>query len=446
MRHVIMVLLLLLLYEGFYLLPQRFVELIPGSFRLLDATFFILMFFFFLSIQSIFRSIHRFGEESLLVLTACALVLLSPLMAYIFFGQPYYRGLLLMRHNLTYLTFFIFVLCIRSREDLGRLLNLLTLLVGVYVVILLITKYFPDLGLIHLPYGYFIGGGKIRFGEFRLFFPYGDITVLFFCITLARLLYAPKTDSRGRKVLEVGLVLLVTHAILSTYTRILVFSLLAVTAFALFTSKRPLLRYFATFLVLLFIFIQVVAMAASGKGVSFIEDSAIGKMIFQESSLAPEEGREFQFWMYMKNFLKSPLVGVGNIASGKLDYEANPYMIAYRKYGLFNTTDLGYPKILAEQGLLGLAWVVWFYTYLYRRTRQTLTEALKWGDEPAAEAVARGLKYFLIYLIISGFTLPHFVYISGIPAIVLTLAFMAVTRESLQLRIASLAPVSLAGP
>lgn len=141
--------------------------------------------------------------------------------------------------------------------------------------------------------------------------------------------------------------------------------------------------------------------------------------------------------MYVNNFLKSPLTGVGTLAMGVTE----TFSRSFRKYGFFNATDLGYPKIAGEYGLVGLAWVVWFYSYVYRRSRQTLTQALALGNAPEAEAVARGLRYFLIYLVISGFTLPHFVTLDGIPAIVLTLAFMAVTRESLQLRTAAVITV-----
>jgi hypothetical protein len=142
----------------------------------------------------------------------------------------------------------------------------------------------------------------------------------------------------------------------------------------------------------------------------------------------------FQVSMYMNNFVKSPLTGVGNISSGTTDDEG---IRTYRKYGLVNTSDIGYLKVAAESGMVGIAWVAWFYSYLYRRSKQTLKKALALGGEPMAETVAHGLRYFLIYLAISGLTLPHFVLGRRIPAIVLALAIMAVTRESLRLRISA---------
>jgi hypothetical protein len=171
----------------------------------------------------------------------------------------------------------------------------------------------------------------------------------------------------------------------------------------------------------------------SGRGISFIEDSKLGKIVMLSNKLPPETERMFQVSMYLKHFIKSPLTGVGNLRSGKTHDEAQR---TYRKYGFWNAVDIGYLKMAAENGMVGMVWVVWLYSYLYRRSKQTLKKALALGDEPIAEAVARGLRYFLIYLAISGLTLPNFVVPDGIPTIVLVLAIMAVTRESLRLRTA----------
>ena len=135
--------------------------------------------------------------------------------------------------------------------------------------------------------------------------------------------------------------------------------------------------------------------------------------------------------MFMNHFIKSPLTGVGNINSGATSEER---IRTYQKVGYFNGVDIGYLKVAADNGMVGMAWVIWFFSYMYRRSKQTLKKALALGDEPMAEAVARGLRYFLIYLAISGLTLPHFVRFERIPAIVLALAIMAVTHESLRLR------------
>ncbi len=434
-RNLLVVLLLFILHEGFYLLPEKFV-VIPGTFRMIDGIFVILPLFFLFAFPSALRLFHRFGEETLLVLAACAMVLLSPLMALFFFGQPYETGLMLMRHNLAYLVFFIFVFLMGPLDRVEQLLRLLTFLVGAYVVILVLTKYNHRLDLIQYREGYYddTGGGFTRFGESRLFFPYANLPILLYCISLGRLLRTPAMGgSLRKKIPDLGFVLLVLYAVLATYTRILVFSLLVVTGYALLTSKRRSLRNAAMVLAVLVIGFEVLAVAA-GSRISFLENSRLGRMALQSGTLAPESGRQFQMAMYANNFVKSPLTGVGNIASGKLDAARTSYLRIYRKYGLFNTTDIGYMKMAAENGLAGLAWVIWLYMYMYRRSRQVLTEAAAIGGQPAAEAVARGLRYFLVYLAISGVTLPHFVAGSGIPVVVLAVALMAITRESLSRR------------
>jgi hypothetical protein len=431
-RNSLIVLLLFILCDGFCLLPEKYVVL-PGVFRIRDSIFIILPVFFLFSLPNFFRAFYRFGEEAMWVLAACALVLISPLMADIFFGQSYLTGLLLIRHNLSYLTFFMFVLLLRPYDDLDRLLRLLSILMGLYIIALLLTKFFPGLELVHYQKGYYEEmGSAVRFGEFRLFFPYADFAVLLYCITLSRLLYAPKTDSGWRKFWEFAFILLVAYASLSTFTRILVFSLLPVTVFALFFSPRPLLRYAAIFMVLVFVSAHMLNLGWSSSGVSFIESSKLGKMLFKSSGLDEEVGRKFQLRVCMENFIKSPIVGVGTLASGKFSEDREAPMRTYRKFGFFLVGDLGYPRIAAEWGLLGLAWVIWFYWYLYRRSRETLAAALKRGDAPEAEAVARGMRYFLIFLFITGFTIPTFIYMEGIPVIILALALMAITRESMQ--------------
>ena len=429
-----MILLLFIVYEGFLILPEKMV-VHPGVFRMSDSILLIIPLFFFFFSKSVIGSFNRFREESFLILSACALVFLSPLMAWCFFDQPYLTGLLLMRHNLCYLIFFMFVLLLRSRDQLDNFLRLLTFLLGVYIVILLVTKYFPTLGLVRFREGYYGQEGRLmRFGENRLYFPYANVAVLLYCFTLAGILHPPRKMSILRKTSALVFILIFLFAILSTFIRMLFVSLLFTTVFALFTSNRRMLRNMAIALTIVIICLEGLAVAVSQRGIPFIEESKLGKIILQSGKLPPDTGRMFQVSMYMNNFIKSPLTGVGTIKSG---ITHNEIIRTYRKYGFFNATDIGYLKMAAESGLIGIAWVAWFYSYLYRRGKETMKRAIALGDEPMAEAVARGLRYFLIYLAISGLTFPHFVYFSFIPAIVLALAIMAVTRESLRFRTAA---------
>ena len=439
----LIILVLFIVYEGFYLLPESMV-VIPGVFRLSDIFFVILPLFGLLFCKSLFKALQSHREESLLVIGICILMFISPLMAQMFFDQPYSQGLQLIRQNFFWASFFMYVVLLRNIEGIDKLIQLMTLLVALYVLVLLLTKYFPGLGIIHFTEKFYSKtGGMRRFGDHRLFFPYGSVPVFIYCITLARLLYVREEVSMFRKSCWMVFLLIVAYAILSTYTRTLVSSLVVVTAFALITCKRRMLKFAAITLSVIFASTLVLGMAVSEDEIPIIGDTKLAKMILQTSKLQKEAGREFQMTMYLSALMRSPVTGVGNLATRKDSEKEIGTMTTYRKYGFFNGSDLGYLKIAGESGLLGIAWVVWFFSYLYRSSRQTLAKALTLGNVPAVEAVSRGTIYFLVYLMFTGFTFAHFVLPHGIAIVAFSLALMAVTRVSVnELAVASPAKVS----
>ena len=134
--------------------------------------------------------------------------------------------------------------------------------------------------------------------------------------------------------------------------------------------------------------------------------------------------------MFLDQMMRSPFTGVGTIATRKDTEEEIGSLTTFRKYGFFNAVDVGYPKIAGENGLLGIVWVAWFFSYLFRRSKQTLSQAISVGNLPFVEAIARGHYYFLIYLIVSGITIGHFIYPYGLTIIAFSLSLLAVTRVS----------------
>lgn len=387
--------------------------------------------FFVIFAKSMFQAYRKYGEESRLVIFVCILLLINPLMSQIFFDQQYLKGLVLIRQEFFWCSFFMYILLIRDLNCVERTFNLLTLLCGIYVFCLIITKYFPDIGIIHFDSRFYSKKGSLqRFGDFRLYFPYGTVPIFFYCITLARLLHAPKGDSLRIKTIWFVFLVIVFYAVLSTYTRMLVASILIVTALAFFSSKRPMLKFAAAFTCLLFISIVVLGKTGSDGDIGIIGDTKLAKMAMQYDKLQRESGREFQTKMFLDQMVKSPITGVGTIATRKDTEEEIGSLTTYRKYGFFNAVDVGYPKIAGENGLLGIIWVIWFFSYLYRRSRQTLLQAISIGSLPFVEAICRGHYYFLAYLIVSGITIGHFVHPYGLTIIALSLALLAVTRVS----------------
>ena len=356
------VLILFLFHEGFYLLPQSLVVL-PGVFRMSDAIFGIIP----LSGFTVFQTFNRYREESLLVLAFCFLMLLSCLMGQLFFPQSYLDGLFNIRRNFYWLSFFMFIPLIRNIDQAEKLLKLLTLLVGIYVFLLLLTKYFPDLGIIHYSSRFYNAKTALkRFGESRFFFPYGNIPIMLYCIALARMLHGKMAEGAWTKIFRLTFMAIVFYAAMSSYTRSVVFPLLLVTVFALFTSRRSMLKIAAVALAVLVISVQVLTIQM-GHDSSLLQDTKLGKLITKADMLDSEKGRMFQASMYMTNFMRSPLAGVGTFGIGKyINRGENAERLTYKEFGFYGASDLGYLRILCENGLLGIAWVAWWFSYFYR--------------------------------------------------------------------------------
>lgn len=432
LRNIAILAILFTLFEGFCLLPQEYVVM-PGIFRMLDLIIVILPLFALVCGRGIFDACSRFFPETAVILVGCLLILIDPLMAWLFFDQPYLKGLLLLRHSFSYLVFFMFVLLMKPDDRLEKTIRFLTWALAVWIVILILTKSHHDLGLIHFRDGYYGGGGFSRFGDSRLYFPYYNLPLLLYFIALARMLRSSLWDILRKHPIELFYAVLVTKAVLATYSRMLVFSFMVASGLAFLFARNRCLRYAAIGLFCVVVGIQASAMAAGG-GISLIENTKLGKIALQSGSLEKEDGRKMQLKMYLENFFRSPLTGVGTIASGKYDRMGAGYLRSFRQYGIFNNTDLGYPKIAAENGLLGLSWVACLYGLIYWRSRQVLLLAAERTSVAMEEAVALGSRYFLVYMAISGVMFPHFSTMTQLPVTPLTLAILAVAAESLRRR------------
>jgi hypothetical protein len=419
------VLMLFLYHEGFYFLPENW-TIVPGVFRMSDAFFAIIPFF----ALSACRTFTRYREESWLVISFCALMLVSCLMGQLFFPQTISDGFLNLRRNFFWLSFFAYVPLIRDLDRAEKLLKALTILVGCYMVVLLVTRSIPTLGLIHFPKNvYSAFGGLKRFGEFRFFFPYGNIPIMLYCIALARMTHGEIEEGVFTRTFRLIFLAIVFYAAMSSYTRAVVFPLLAVTVYALFTSSRNALRAAAVILPILLVCCQIM-ITQLGESSSFMQDNKLGKMITKSGTLESEKGRMFQASMYLTQFARSPLTGVGTFAIGKYANREGGELMSYKEFGFFGASDLGYLKILGENGLLGVAWVIWWFNYFFRQGRRAIAGAHETGNPPKAAIVGRGLLFFAAYLLISGVTLGHWVHPNLITILPLALALMAIARKS----------------
>lgn len=400
-----------------------------------DAFFLIIPIFFAVYSVSTIRIIKDYRTESRLVLFIIALIFIGPLMAKIFFAQTYLGGLLFIRHSLVWFAFFMFMVILRDLENVDRFLRYFTVFIGIWLLLLILTKYMPTLGIINVTQEWYIGGHGKRFGEFRLYFPYGDVPMYLYCIALASLLHGSSQRGIGAKFLSTVYVFIAFYAVTSTFTRILITTLLLVTLYALATCQRHALRLFAFSVGGMLLVIQAFGMAAGTGGIGLLEQSNLGKLASKASEMQEERGRKLQLQMYRDNFLRSPVSGVGNLPNDKTrknELDVAPLMRNYRKYGFFNINDTGYPKTAAEYGLLGVFWLIWYFRTAFRRSRDIISRSKSTDIPPAAKVIGYGTLYFSIYLLISGVTLPHFILPDGTIIVALALAVLAIAYKSLE--------------
>ena len=143
MKKYLLLLLVVLMYEGFGLLPESVTVMLPGYFRMKDVIFpvFILLCCFkFSSLTVVFR---RNLQASLIVLAFCFLLVWGIVMARAHFGQPIFTGLLKLRDNFNIILVFILFLLIDNEKDLSFLVRGLSLIVCFVGVVSLIQYFIP---------------------------------------------------------------------------------------------------------------------------------------------------------------------------------------------------------------------------------------------------------------------------------------------------------------
>ncbi|HBG04826.1 MAG: hypothetical protein A2075_11495 [Geobacteraceae bacterium GWC2_58_44] len=424
LRCLLAIAILFLGYEGFFLLP-RWMVVIPGAFRMSDALLLsvpLLLLFFF---RRVAQAVRAWPQAAFLVLFGFALFLLTPLLAQANFDQPYLRGLVALRLNATYLLYFVFAAIIANPRELMKFVRWITVFLAIYLFLLVLAKYFPRLDIVYPPKAdWYFNAAFRRYGEHRLFFPYGLVPAVFFFLALTHFLYGAKSPESGRhfRKLQFLYMLLFAYCIMKTGTRILVFSIPLVCLIAVMESRNRKLMVLAGLLFAAVLLYDVSAPLLRG---SDLGNSRLGRMLFQNSQLKAETGRELQHRMYMENFLRYPLAGAGTLIPEKsLDTRR-----AYARFGIFPADDTGFSKMAGEYGLLGIVWVLWFFVFCFRKTTSILRRMPPGSEGSAPFLVTKALRYYYMFLLLTFVTLPHFLRPEGIIITMLSLAMLRAAEQ-----------------
>jgi len=170
----------------------------------------------------------------------------------------------------------------------------------------------------------------------------------------------------------------------------------------------------------------------SGHGMMSLKENRLYKLTqtvfsaFDKKQDASIRDRFMQAEMYMHYFKKYPICGAGTLAFG------SPLS---KKYGLYNTSDLGYLKLLCEYGLIGMAWLVWLFVFVFRKSKVKLNDLNSMEGLPDIySGIIYGTRFFYLYVLISMLTLPHFGRGHTVAYMAISIALLEITINVLEQR------------
>jgi O-antigen ligase len=346
-------------------------------------------------------------------------------MAQMSFGQPFVDGLLYIRHSFNYFLFFPFFILLSTEGRMRFFLKITVIFVALLGIVALLQKADPSLPIFN-----YLGGGegkytdplRMRFGDYRLIFPHVEFALLIFFMVLSELVNRNKVKWVLPKA---AFLFLIAFVLVATGTRSHLIAVFIVSGIAFIAGPKRWLKISGVVFCALCLLLQIFSFAVSQQGFSFFTENKVAKTF--ESSLDTSDGsikdRLAQCKMYWRNFLKSPIAGVGT-----LRYSSHPEL-NYRQYGFYNNNDIGYLKILAEYGLIGFLWVGWFFFYMAKGCWNIIKSAPADEKDVYCDVIAKGILSYILYVAISMITLPHLIEGNRIIPIVLAMVFLETARR-----------------
>jgi O-antigen ligase len=334
------------------------------------------------------------------------MVLVHVSLAGFYYDQGIVQSLIGARHQFYYLSFFAFLVLLRSQEDVLQFLNLIAIL-AVVLFLLSIVNY---LGPTIYSHQWAEGHGE-RSGVERGFIPAMGV------VSFALIWVTARWAERGKVVSPEGLgaiVLFGAHVFRQTRSRLIAVSVVLV---ALLVYKK---RFRALAVIGGMAFVAgAIVMSASGSNMVVELFKSSYEDVVEESGTWV--GRAKQLEIAWQEFQTHPLIGSGasvlrsGDAGPAYDPKDDPAALGYKG-------DLGYAKWLASYGLLGVGWFIMFTVLLVKGIIRTGRLCVSGnGVFPAFVA-----SYFG-FVAISYITINHFMQPSGI--VLITLALVALVRS-----------------
>jgi hypothetical protein len=332
-------------------------------------------------------------------------IVFTAYLATVYYGQPFFDGLIGTRHQFYYLIFFLFLAVFPDTEKIARFLDLLVIL-GVVLTVLGLINYWGPTIFSHR----WAGGHGMRLGVVRAYIPGTDIIALGAIWSILKW-----TDLRGGKVLDrtlwVGLFLL--GAIFFRQTRMMIISVVtAIGAILVLKHQwRPIL-----------LAASLVVLTSLGVGVTLKHNILLDSFSSAVTDVLEGEGtwpgRVNEWKVDYEEFKKHPVAGSG-ITAMRWATVRGGTRLQRSMESKRAVADLGYSSWMKAYGLVGIVWLLAFYITQVVLALKALRRSCGMDRTLAQFTLA-----YILFQAVSYFTLNHLMSPSGILLDVLNAAII----------------------
>ena len=374
----------------------------PGQFNVADFGNALLWIFVLFSPALARKRKEVFNPISALVIFYILFATFQIILAKFNYGQSLFDGLIGIRHQFYYLSFFAFLLLFDRVETIEKLLNLLVIM-GIILVLLGVINYFGPKILYHR----LVFAEKIRSGITRAYIPGMAI------VTLAAL-WSFIEWIHGKKItltLSATIFLLAGHLLRQSRMRFV--GLISVMALNLTFKKRwkPLLL-----LLLLSVgSFYLLEVKMQERIITNIFSTAYTDVVKKKGTMKP---RLDQMRIDFEEFKKHPLFGSG-LAAIRWTTEGGGSRLQILMKDLSYRSDLGYTHWIKFYGITGLIWLFLFFFFQGYYGLKVLR-----NTSGTAKLLAVFSTSYLLFVVVSFFTLNHLMFPWGITTVCLNAAII----------------------
>jgi len=381
---------------------------IQGKFNVRDIGLVLIgITFFSLFLRKNTRIIWH-QATSIFVFTFLIIVLLQVSIVAIIYRQSLIDGFIGVRHEFYYLSFFVFLGLIDTKEKIIQFFDFI-FIIGTVLSILGLINYS---GIIIFHHKWAEGHG-IRAGIVRAYFPGMDIITLSLFWSLAKFIFIKKM----RPITGITtLMFFLVHFLRQTRGR-LVGVAVALIAFLVYNKQFKVL---VTLILAFSLTAGILSLTMKKNLLLSTFSSTVDDLTKKEGTWVP---RMDQIRLDIQLFLKHPFIGSGTSALRVKGNEVTRKQ-AMKLKALRSQEDLGYTHWLKSYGVVGFVWLIFLYIHIARNIWR-ITRRKYLPLEPIIFTVVG----YLIFVVISFVTLPHLMRPDQIILFCLVLALLERLQE-----------------